>query len=98
VYESLRRSNSPDDSYILLGDDIVISGTEPSTCYKEIIESLGMEINLTKTLISKTSFEFAKRFFINGDEWSPLPIGQLKHAKSQYWDIVGFIEQCEDRG
>jgi len=68
VYESLRRSNSPSDSYILLGDDIVISGTEPSTHYKEIIESLGMEINLTKTLRSETSFEFAKRFFINSEE------------------------------
>jgi hypothetical protein len=57
-----------------------------------------MEINLSKTIESMDSFEFAKRFFIQGQELSPLPIGSLKHATTHYWDIVGFIDQCEDRG
>jgi hypothetical protein len=43
-----------------------------------------MEINLSKTIESVDSFEFAKRFFIQGQELSPLPIGSLKHATSHY--------------
>jgi hypothetical protein len=94
VYSSLVKG----DDYILLGDDLVISGHSSSKLYKEKVHDLGMEINLSKTIESMDSFEFAKRFFIQGQELSPLPIGSLKHATTHYWDIVGFIDQCEDRG
>lgn len=80
----MRRTKSSINQYILLGDDLVISGSEFSTSYKEIISNLGMEISIEKTIESKDSFEFAKRFFIQGREMSPLPIGQLKHASSTY--------------
>lgn len=72
------------NNYILLGDDLVISGQSTSSAYKRIVQDLGMEINLTKTLESKTSFEFAKRYYISGIEHSPMPIGQIKHATTQY--------------
>jgi hypothetical protein len=70
--------------YILLGDDLVISGSRLSSSYKEIINDLGMKISKTKTIESEDSFEFAKRFYVKGVDYSPLPIGQLKHAMSQY--------------
>jgi len=84
--------------YMLLGDDLVISGSQAANLYKRIVELLGMKISPFKTLESKDSFEFAKRFYVNGVDYTPLPIGQLKHANTQYWDIVGFIDQCENRG
>jgi hypothetical protein len=43
-----------------------------------------MKISKTKTIESEDSFEFAKRFYVKGVDYSPLPIGQLKHAMSQY--------------
>jgi len=70
--------------YILLGDDIVISGKDASSEYMSICKSLGMEFSKFKSLESNTSFEFAKRFFTNKVESSPFPIGQLKHSSNTY--------------
>jgi len=53
---------------MLLGDDLVISGNEFATSYKEIISELDMQISDFKTIESKTSFEFAKRFYVKGEE------------------------------
>jgi hypothetical protein len=84
VWTAMRRSKSHHNQYMLLGDDLVICGHEFAASYKVIVQDLGMNISSFKSLESKTSFEFAKRFYVKGQEWSPLPIGQLKHAMTQY--------------
>lgn len=71
-------------TYKLLGDDIVIAGIDLANYYKEVISDLEMEIQLTKTLESKDSFEFTKRFFKSGEEFSPLPLGELSYSTEQY--------------
>jgi len=49
-------------NYALLGDDIVIADTAVATSYHMIMtQALGVDINLSKSLISNDSFEFAKR-------------------------------------
>lgn len=49
-------------SYALLGDDIVIADEAVARSYHMIMtEILGVEINLSKSLVSNDSFEFAKR-------------------------------------
>jgi len=49
-------------NYALLGDDIVIADKAVAMSYHEIMTKiLGVEINLSKSLISDNSFEFAKR-------------------------------------
>jgi hypothetical protein len=49
-------------SYALLGDDIVIADEAVAKSYHMIMtEILGVEINLSKSLVSSNSFEFAKR-------------------------------------
>lgn len=48
--------------YALLGDDIVIADKAVAMAYHEIMTKvLGVDINLSKSLISSNSFEFAKR-------------------------------------
>jgi len=61
------------DHYALLGDDIVIANREVALSYHNLItEVLGVDINLSKTLISADSFEFAKRLITFKGEVSPV--------------------------
>jgi len=50
--------------YALLGDDLVIADKSVADSYLVIAADLGVEINLSKSLISKAGVsEFAKRLF-----------------------------------
>jgi hypothetical protein len=85
-------------SYALIGDDIVIADRNLATSYKETVQSLKMEINYSKTIESKDSFEFVKRFLKLGDEYSPLPLGELSYSHRYYWTISSFINKCGELG
>lgn len=60
--------------YWMLGDDVVVGSTRASDVYREMLECLGVEISLGKSVISPSGreFEFAKRLAIDR-EISPLP-------------------------
>lgn len=59
--------------YALLGDDIVIADESVAKAYLRIMKDLGVEINLSKSVISSSnSCEFAKKLFIEGIDLSPL--------------------------
>lgn len=59
--------------YALLGDDIVIADEQVALIYHEIMTSiLGVDINLSKSLKSRNSFEFAKRLIRLDGELSPV--------------------------
>lgn len=58
-------------NYALLGDDIVIANTAVAKSYHTIMtQTLGVEINLSKSLISDDSLEFAKRLVTMSGEVS----------------------------
>jgi len=76
--------------YALLGDDIVIHNHLVSEEYLKIMASLGVEINLTKSVISKRSMEFAKRDFINSEEWSPISLRSIIDS-SQFWPELAAV-------
>jgi len=60
--------------YAVLGDDLVIANEAVAMTYLTLTEDLGVEINLSKSLISKDGVaEFAKRLFWKGKDISPLP-------------------------
>jgi hypothetical protein len=50
------------NQYILLGDDIVIKNDKVAKRYIRVITSLGVEVSLNKTHVSKDTYEFAKRW------------------------------------
>ena len=57
--------------YALLGDDIVIANKAVAMSYLSLmVDTLGVEINLSKSLISSDSFEFAKRLVTKEGEVS----------------------------
>nr|QIQ28428.1 putative RNA-dependent RNA polymerase [Fusarium sacchari mitovirus 1] len=61
------------DQYIILGDDIVIKNDIVAKNYIKIINKLGVDISLTKTHVSKDTYEFAKRWIKNKSEITGLP-------------------------
>lgn len=50
------------DQYILLGDDIVIKHDKVAKTYIHVMTSMGVEISVNKTHVSKNTYEFAKRW------------------------------------
>jgi len=67
------------NQYIILGDDIVIKHDKIAKRYIKIIKSLGVELSITKTHVSKDTYEFAKRWFKNGFEFTGLPSRGIIH-------------------
>lgn len=75
--------------YRILGDDIVIFDDRLAEKYQEIIHLIGMDIQLQKSHIGNSLFEFAKRVFTPYGEISPFSIkAGLSESKSYF----GFIE------
>jgi len=70
--------------YAVLGDDIVIASAPVAEAYRILMEDLGVEINLSKSLISSEgACEFAKKLIISGVDYSPIgPKSILELIKS----------------
>jgi hypothetical protein len=73
-YAGYLENNYPFKEYLLLGDDVVIYNDKVAKRYTDLIEQLGVSISPTKSHVSKDTYEFAKRWFKNHIEISPVPI------------------------
>uniref|UniRef100_A0AAT9H882 RNA dependent RNA polymerase n=1 Tax=Rhizopus microsporus mitovirus 4 TaxID=3156531 RepID=A0AAT9H882_9VIRU len=99
VYAAARECNIRNfRSYILLGDDIVIANDQVAASYKRMITELGCTFSEAKTHTSKEMFEFAKRWFANGVEFSPFPLSGLGEVVGKYHLLYPFLVDLEDRG
>lgn len=65
--------------YMILGDDLLILDSGVAKCYLQVMNQLGVGVNLSKSLVSNKGYgEFAKKFFgpdgimsgISLKEWS----------------------------
>jgi hypothetical protein len=63
--------------YAVLGDDVVIADPEVARHYSAVISDLGVEISFNKSLISKDTFEFAKRIFYKNTEFTAFPLAAM---------------------
>lgn len=92
------RAGYPQDklytNYAILGDDIVIGDPEVMTQYLVILDSLGVECGLHKSLLSHKglALEFAKRTLYRGVDVSPVPIREF-YASTK--SIGAFVEVAE---
>jgi hypothetical protein len=69
-------------SYAVLGDDVVLGDRFVAAEYLRIMGALGVEIGLSKSLVScTTSLEFAKRTFIRGQDCSPISLAEVMVAR-----------------
>jgi hypothetical protein len=75
--------------YKILGDDIVIFDDSLAKKYQELIKLIGVDIQLQKSHIGNSLFEFAKRNFTPNGEISPFPLNAILNESYSY---VGFIE------
>lgn len=66
--------------YALLGDDIVIANDVVASNYLELMETLGVKINLSKSVVSKDIAEFAKKWKAIGVNYSPIGAGLILQA------------------
>lgn len=64
-------------SYALLGDDIVINHDEVAEKYVHLMSTLGVSINMSKSVVSDRLCEFAKRLVTPEFEISPIGAGNL---------------------
>jgi hypothetical protein len=84
--------------YKLLGDDIVIFNDDLAREYQKLINILGVEINFSKSFISKGYFEFAKRIFIPGKEISPFPLGSVNDSIKSITCLIEMIYSARRKG
>jgi hypothetical protein len=84
--------------YRILGDDIVIRHDEVANQYQELLRDLGVGISKTKTLVSKDTFEFAKRLFFRDVEVTAFPIHGVKSAIIISWqDLYSVLDTASRR-
>jgi hypothetical protein len=76
------------NKYCLLGDDIVIADTATADIYKKLMSDLGVTLSEAKTHVSDDTWEFAKRWYQNGDEISGI---QLK----AFLEVSNWAEAAE---
>lgn len=62
----------------MLGDDIVIANKSVAQAYLFLMETLGVDINLSKSVQSTIGgCEFAKKILIAGQDFSPIGVKEL---------------------
>lgn len=94
-----------EERYEVLGDDIVIFDTQLANVYLEVMKNLGLEINLSKSIVSHKlpTFEFAKRTFSNGNLVSGITLSQINSHSSMAsrisntynWIRLGYLNNIE---
>jgi len=67
--------------YALLGDDIVIADKAVAGKYLVLMDTIGVEVGLAKSLVSSTgSLEFAKRTWVKGQLSTPFSLAEISIA------------------
>lgn len=81
--------------YRLIGDDVVIFNKEVSVAYQEILNDLGVPINLSKSVLGNaldSQIEFTKRFSLRGKEMSSIKRNLLtKNDKHSLLDLIDIL-------
>jgi len=89
------------DQYQVLGDDVVIWNDRVANSYKVTMQELGVNINLTKSLISEPGhlrIEFAKRIFYNGEELTPLGYKLMKVVSKSLFCLPLLFDELYHKG
>jgi len=94
AYQTYGKRKSYFPYYAILGDDIVIFNTKVAKAYHRVITLLGVECNLSKSVISPSgdSLEFAKKTFYKGVNVSPIPFKEFFMSQTSISMFVEFIK------
>lgn len=87
------------DLYAVLGDDIVIADKAVADAYLVLMDDLGVDINLSKSLTSDVGvLEFAKRLIIESQDVSPIPPKLLVALSHNFKILPTIIRDMIGRG
>jgi hypothetical protein len=77
--------------YAVLGDDIVIANGIVARNYLSLCNQIGVKVGIHKSLISQNTgcLEFAKRFFVQGADASPVSLLEIGSASRS---LVAMLE------
>lgn len=79
--------------YVVLGDDVVIFDHDIAKEYCNIMADLGVDIGFAKSLVSKDSFEFAKRYYRRGEDLSPLSFREMDVASVSLYGLLMLLDR-----
>jgi len=82
--------------YKLLGDDIIIWNSKLAIKYSELIELIGVDIQMQKSHVGNSLFEFAKRIFIPTGEISPFSIKAGLSETGRFSSFISFFEMLDN--
>jgi hypothetical protein len=87
--------------YTIIGDDIAIFDKTVASKYLMVMDSLGIEINHNKSVVSERQpfcGEIAKRLFIRGKEISPIPPDIIRAASKDWKVFPQLVSIMQDFG
>lgn len=85
--------------YALLGDDIAIANKTVAEVYINLLQEIGVEYGLAKSLISSSGgLEFAKRTFVHGQDVSPISLQALGVAKADHAVLEDILVRAGIQG
>lgn len=84
--------------YVLLGDDLVIANEAVALAYVTLMESLGVSINRSKSVVGVGIAEFAKRTFYRGSEVTGLWWDLASEAGKGLVSMRALLEHLSRRG
>jgi hypothetical protein len=81
--------------YAVLGDDLVIGNSKVRKSYLLIVQAIGVECGIAKSIISPRALaiEFAKRTFWKGIDISPIPVLEFVMANLTLAEAVSFAKK-----
>lgn len=88
----------PFKDYILLGDDIVIANDAVAEQYVKLVTDLGVKTSPSKTHVSLTTYEFAKRWFHNGVEVTGFPVNSVLSTLNSPLELYSAVRTWVFRG
>jgi len=84
--------------YCVLGDDIVINNDRVAAHYQELMSTLGVGINPSKSIISYDVVEFAKRWLTPYGEISPLGPGNVLNCGRNHGALGSLLYEAHQKG
>lgn len=84
--------------YCVLGDDIVINNDRVAVHYQELMHTLGVGINPSKSIISYDVVEFAKRWLTPYGEISPLGPGNILNCSRNHGALGSLLYEAHQKG
>jgi hypothetical protein len=96
------RVSPKDRKYGVIGDDMAINNSLAASEYLECLKKLGMNISIEKSILPNKSkqirsAEIAKRYFINGNEISPITPKLICLATSSLDDLLALRQTLFER-